>query len=284
MQQEHEKSIKAYTVAAINDLSGSSRCSLTVAIPVLYAMGIKCCALPTAILSNHTGYSDYFFDDYTDKMPEFAKKWQGQNLRFNAIYTGFLGSEHQIDIVSDFIENFKDADTKLIIDPVMGDDGKIYTTYNDEMCKQMKRLIKNADLITPNLTEACALCDMPYSGEEPEGDIIEEILHKLYNMGAKNIVVTGIKNRRDNTVSNAVYNGEVIKYFTSSINKLNYTGTGDLFASVVCGKIVKGSNVFDAVSFATDYIYKVGEHSVKMGLDINEGMCFEKFISELADD
>ncbi len=281
MQQAQIKNTIKYTVAAINDLSGSSRCSLTVAIPVLYAMGIKCCALPTAILSNHTGYNDYFFDDYTDKMPEFANKWKGQNLKFDAIYTGFIGSEHQIDIVKDFIDTFKDENTKLIIDPVMGDDGEIYTTYNSNMCIQMRRLINGADVITPNLTEACALCDMPYTGEYAEYAGLEKMLYKLYSMGAKNIVITGVKCNNRNTVSNAVYDGHEIKMFSSTKSCVNYTGTGDLFASVVCGRIVRGFSVFDAVSFATDYIYKVGEHSIKMGLDANEGMGFEKFMCEL---
>lgn len=283
MQQEQIKNTNKYTVAAINDLSGSSRCSLTVAIPVLYAMGIKCCALPTAILSNHTGYNDYFFDDYTDKMPKFADKWKSQHLKFDAIYTGFIGSEHQIDIVKDFINTFRGENTKLIIDPVMGDDGKIYTTYNDNMCQQMKRLINGADVITPNLTEACALCDMPYTGEYAGYDELEKMLYKLYGMGAKNIVITGIKCNNSNTVSNAVYDGHEIKMFSSRKSSVNYTGTGDLFASVVCGRIVRGFSVFDAVSFATEYIYKVGEHSIKMGLTVNEGMGFEKFMSELTE-
>ncbi len=283
MQQSGIKSEKCYKVASINDLSGSSRCSLTVAIPVLYAMGIQCVAMPTAILSNHTGYSNYFFDDYTDKMPAFIENWKMQNLKFDAIYTGFLGSEHQIDIVSGFINDFKESNTKLIIDPVMGDDGKIYSTYNYEMCKQMKRLIKNADIITPNLTEACTLCDTDYQGEEPSCAFTEELLYKLYNMGAKNIAITGIKDNVHNTVSNAVFDGNCIRYFTTPKNKLNYTGTGDLFASVVCGKTVRGYDIFEAVEFTTDYIYKVGEHSIKMGLSINEGIGFEKFIGELTD-
>ena len=283
MQQEQTKDLKIYKVASINDLSGASRCSLTVAIPVLYAMGINCCALPTAILSNHTGYNEYFFDDYTDKMPDYIEKWKSQNLQFDAIYTGFIGSGHQIDIVKRFIDDFRCENTKLIIDPVMGDDGKIYTTYNNDMCTQMKRLINGADVITPNLTEACALCDIPYSGEEPKQKALEDMLFKLRDMGAKNIVITGVKSRTNNTVSNVVYDGSEIKSFTSPMNKVNYTGTGDLFASVVCGKIVRGYSVFDAVSFATEYIYKVGEYSIKAGLNINEGMGFEKFMCELAD-
>ena len=283
MQQEQTKDLKIYKVASINDLSGASRCSLTVAIPILYAMGINCCALPTAILSNHTGYNEYFFDDYTDKMPDYIEKWKSQNLQFDAIYTGFIGSGHQIDIVKRFIDDFRCENTKLIIDPVMGDDGKIYTTYNNDMCTQMKRLINGADVITPNLTEACALCDIPYSGEEPKQKALEDMLFKLRDMGAKNIVITGVKSRTNNTVSNVVYDGSEIKSFTSPMNKVNYTGTGDLFASVVCGKIVRGYSVFDAVSFATEYIYKVGEYSIKAGLNINEGMGFEKFMCELAD-
>ncbi|MBQ7901059.1 MAG: bifunctional hydroxymethylpyrimidine kinase/phosphomethylpyrimidine kinase, partial [Clostridia bacterium] len=153
-------------MAAINDLSGSDRCSLTVAIPIITAMGIHCCAMPTAILSNHTGYAEYFFDDYTDKMPEFTEKWQKRNLKFDAIYTGFLGSEQQIQIVEDFIQRFAADGTGLIVDPVMGDNGKIYTTYTPAMCREMKKLVSTAHVVTPNVTEACQLADVEYSSEE----------------------------------------------------------------------------------------------------------------------
>ena len=142
-------------IAVINDMSGYGRCSLTVAIPILSAMGTQCCPVPTAILSNHTEFPVYFFDDYTDKMRDYIGKWKELGLEFDAISSGFLGSAEQIAIVLDFVESFGNDHTRIIIDPVMGDHGKLYATYTEEMCEEMKQLVSYADIVTPNMTEAC---------------------------------------------------------------------------------------------------------------------------------
>ena len=152
-------------IAVINDLSGYGRCSLTVAIPVLSAMGHQCCPIPTAILSNHTEFPVYFFDDYTEKMTTYTDKWKELGLSFDAIATGFLGSEAQIGIVMEIVQKLKAEKTFVVVDPVMGDHGHAYETYTPEMCEQMKELVCMADVVLPNVTECCILTDTPYREE-----------------------------------------------------------------------------------------------------------------------
>ena len=152
-------------IAVINDLSGYGRCSLTVAIPVLSVMGHQCCPVPTAILSNHTEFPVYFFDDYTEKMTAYTDKWKELGLSFDAVATGFLGSEAQIEIVMDMIRKLESEETFVVVDPVMGDHGHAYETYTPEMCEQMKELVCMADIVLPNVTECCILTDTPYKKE-----------------------------------------------------------------------------------------------------------------------
>ena len=149
-------------IAVINDISGFGRCSITVTLPILSYLGVQCCPVPTAILSNHMGFPNYYIDDYTDRMRVYIENWGKLGLRFEGIMTGFLGSAEQIDIVKGFIRDFSKEDTLVIVDPVMGDHGKIYATYTEEMCTQMKKLVALSDITTPNLTEACKLSDVPY--------------------------------------------------------------------------------------------------------------------------
>jgi pyridoxine kinase len=153
---------KQKKIAVVNDISGIGRCSVAVALPIISAMKIQCCPLPTAILSAHTGFSSFFFDDYTPHMRDYMNSWKELNLQFDGICTGFLGSKEQIDVVVEFLENFKTKNTIVMVDPVMGDYGQLYSTYTQEMCDEMKKLIKYADVMTPNLTEACRLLDIPY--------------------------------------------------------------------------------------------------------------------------
>lgn len=149
-------------IAVINDFSGFGRCSIAVSLPIISAMKIQCCPVPTSIFSNHTGFDSYFFEDYTDKMRPYIAEWRKLDLHFNGICTGFLGSEAQIGIVGDFLQEFGGEGTIVLIDPVMGDYGKPYPTYTMEMCLEMKKLVHYADILTPNLTEACILTDTPY--------------------------------------------------------------------------------------------------------------------------
>lgn len=270
---------KMKKVAAINDLSGSSRCSLTVAMPVISAMGIQCCVLPTAILSNHTGYKSFYFEDFTDGMEQFATNWQKQNLKFDCIYSGFLGSDRQIETVERFIEKFADESTKILIDPVMGDDGKIYSTYTEKMCTEMKKLAAAADVITPNITEACVLSDTKYKSESADENDLRKMADKIAALGAKNIVITGIID--GDRVSNYVYRGGEGVFVSSPLARMTYSGTGDLFASVLCGMITNGSDIISAVKTASDYTAMVTQKSCELGIAWEEGVCFELFMKEL---
>lgn len=169
-------------IAAINDYSGFGRCSIAVELPIISALKVQCCPVPTSILSNHTGFESFFFKDFTDSMQEYINEWKKLDLHFDGICTGFLGSHRQIAIVEGFFESFKTNDNKIIIDPVMGDYGKIYPTYTKETCQEMKKLIKYADIITPNLTEACILTDEEYNVLCSNQDLLR-IARKLSDMG-----------------------------------------------------------------------------------------------------
>ena len=149
-------------IAVINDMSGFGRCSIAVSMPIISAMKVQCCPVPTSIFSNHTGFPEFFFEDYTAKMQPYIDNWKKLGLEFDGIQTGFLGSEQQIEIVKRFISDFRTERTTVIIDPVMGDHGKPYPTYTDELCQAMKQLVGYADILTPNLTEACILTDTPF--------------------------------------------------------------------------------------------------------------------------
>ena len=149
-------------LALVNDVTGYGRCSIAVALPIVSALKVQGCILPTAILSVHTGFHDYYLDDYTDHMTPYIDSWKKNKLTFDGISTGFLGSVRQIDMVLDFLRDFKGPDTKVIVDPVMGDNGRIYSSYTQEMCDDMRRLLADADVLTPNLTEACELLGRPY--------------------------------------------------------------------------------------------------------------------------
>ena len=178
-------------IAVINDFSGFGRCSIAVSLPIISAMKIQCCPVPTSIFSNHTGFDSYFFEDYTDKMRPYIAEWRKLDLHFNGICTGFLGSEAQIGIVGDFLQEFGGEGTIVLIDPVMGDYGKPYPTYTMEMCLEMKKLVHYADILTPNLTEACILTDTPYKEKWRVAEI-EQMAEVLSRMGPGKVVITGI--------------------------------------------------------------------------------------------
>ena len=269
----------AKRVAAINDMSGFSRCSLTVAMPIISAMGHHCCPYPTAILSNNTEHKDFFFDDYTDKMENYASYWEQLNIKFDCIYTGFLGSEKQIDIVRSFIKKFKTNENIILVDPVMADNGKIYSTYTQKMCDKMKELVKAADVITPNITEACLLSGEQYEGENIPLSKAEIMCKKIARLGVKTIVITGI--RENNKIINYIYTNGKSDYVTIDSVDVYYSGTGDVFASVLCGSLACDNDIHTCVKIASDFVEKTVLYSKEVGIYPNEGVGFEKFLSDL---
>ncbi len=242
-------------IAVINDISGFGKCSLTVSLPIISALGLECNPIPTAILSNQTGYNDFYSVDFTEKMSPYIDIWKEQNIRFDAILTGYLASEKQVDIILDFIEHFKDENTLVFVDPVMADDGALYDTYDEKLCEKVKILTKKANIIAPNLTELCILCSTDYNEVSKENSIekITEIASSLLNETTKTVIITGVKTGDE--ICNIIVEKGPVSLVKSRLLNGSYSGTGDIFSSIVCGSVTKGMNIFDAVKLATNFIY-----------------------------
>ena len=271
--------------AAIHDMSGFGRCSLTVAIPILSAMGVQRCPLPTAFLSTHTGgFTGFTFLDMTEEMPKVAAHWKSLDLRFDAIYSGFLGSEAQIDIVEDFIRAFRTPDTVVVIDPVMGDDGAAYQTYTPAMCAGMARLAELADVITPNLTEAAFLLGMDY-GDLPRGEAgLRQIVRELSMEGKRSVALTGASLAPGKTGAMCfdAATGETEAVQTDFIAHPLH-GTGDVFASVLTGGLVKGKSLTEAAREAVEFIRACAVRTVEQNLPMREGVDFEPLLGLLTE-
>ena len=270
-------------VAAIHDMSGFGRCSLTVAIPILSAMGIQCCPLPTAFLSTHTGgFEGFTFLDMTDELPKVAAHWKSLGLGFQAVYSGFLGSERQIAIVEDFLREFRGPDTLAVIDPVMGDHGTVYQTYTPAMCAGMARLAELADVITPNLTEAALLLDIPY-GELPVGEAgCREIVERLSLDGRRSVVLTGASTAPELTGAMCfdARTGRTEAVQTRRVPQ-EFHGTGDVFTSVLTGALVQGATLPDAARQAVDFVRACAERTARAGIPMREGVEFEPLLGLL---
>lgn len=267
-------------IAVINDLSGFGRCSLSAALPVISALGIEACPLPTAILSNQTGYSSYFCTDFTENMPSYIDEWKKMNVKFDGILTGYLASEKQVDIILDFIENFGE-NSLIFVDPVMADDGIVYDTYTPKLCERVKKLTEKANIITPNLTELCILCGENYEEISRENDIqkISKIATSLLTDTLKTVIVTGI--RKGGEIHNVTVQKDGIYIAKSKIFGGSYSGTGDLFSSIVCAETVKGKDISQAVTLATEFLQKSIEDSYKENTDRNDGVNFQRKLEML---
>ncbi len=276
-------------VAVINDLSGFGRCSLTAALPVLAVMGIEACPLPTAVLTNQTGYDTFYCDDYTEKIDVFSHHWEKLGKRFDGISTGYLANEAQIEKISEFIQKFKKDNTLLLVDPVMADGGKIYSTYTEKLCNGVKHLSMQADVITPNLTELCILTDSDYHSitshrcDSGYLDIIADTAERLLNKKVKAVAVTGIE--YDNCIYNGVFTENSRFYSRTPLFEASFSGTGDLFSAVVFGALINGESINNAVEKATRFI----ESSINATADElknadynpNEGVNFERCLGML---
>lgn len=281
-------------IAVINDLSGMGKCSLTAAIPVISVMGVQACPLPTAILSAQTGFGRYYYDDYTEHMGEIMNYWQEMGFRPDGIYTGFLAGPAQADKILEFIQTFGGEGVKLLTDPVMGDNGAEYPIYTEELCEKMRSLAEKADLITPNLTEALLLL---YGREKTHqkwaqlsGLPLQAFMEEVQNVGKilwdrfqAEAVITGIDLPEDSTVSmaNLICNKDNYSWVKAEKKGGSYSGTGDLFASVLCAGMVQGMDTLQSVKKAVDFISKSIHDTVLEETHRNEGVCFEKHLGEL---
>ncbi len=274
MSHNHQKKI-----AVINDLCGFGRCSLSVSLPIISALKLQCCPLPTSIFSSHTGFDSFYSVDFTKHMNVIIDEWVKLGLRFDGIYTGFLGSTEQIEIVKRFFETFKKEDNITVIDPVMGDGGKLYPTYSIDLAKKMISLVPYADILTPNLTEACILTNTEYKADMGEEELYK-MCKKLSKIGPRKIVISGIE--RENALENFIYEHEkshkVIQEFKVGISR---EGTGDVFSSIIASDAVNGIGFYDSVRHASSFIAKVLRRTVELDLPKTDGVCFEEFLTEI---
>ncbi len=270
-------------VAAINDISGFGKCSLTVALPVISAMGIEVAALPTAVLSTHTGgFPDFTYRDLTADMRPIAEHWKSLRLNFDAIYSGFLGSVEQIDIVSDFIDDFKSEDTVVLVDPAMADGGRMYATFDKAFAGHMKRLCQKADIIVPNFTEAAFMLDEEYIEAPYEKSYVEDTLKRLCDLGVPNVVLTGVS-FDEMQVGSAAYDGKTgeISYALADTVDGFFHGTGDVFASALLGAYMNGQSLSRSAEIAVEYTHGCIVRTKQAGTDLRYGVDFEHGIPEL---
>lgn len=274
---------KVKKVAAIHDLSGMGRVSLTVVIPILSSMGFQVCPLPTAVLSNHTQYPHFSFLDLTDEMPKIISEWERLNVEFDTIYTGYLGSPRQTQIVSDFISDFRQNASLVVIDPVLGDNGKLYTNFDESMVREMQHLIKKADVITPNLTELFYLLDAPYK-EKNTDEELKNYLRKLSDKGPGVVIITSVPVPGDiHKTSVYAYNRIGNRYWKVTCPYLpaHYPGTGDTFTSVVTGSLMQGDSLPIALDRATQFILQGIRATFGYEYDNREGILLEKVLHNL---
>ena len=266
-------------IAVINDFCGFGRCSIAASLPIISALKIQCCPLPTSIFSNHTGFESFFYTDYTAYMQRYMQEWEKLDLRFHGILTGFLGSPEQIEIVKQFLVHFKTDSNITVIDPVMGDYGKLYPTYSPRLAEQMGELIPYADILTPNLTEACILTGTAYDPDMDE-EVLEQLCRKLSDMGPKKIVISGLSRGEDleNFIYEAGCHPQIVREHKVGPCR---SGTGDVFSSIIAADSVNGMDLTSAVRHASGFIAKVLRRTVELDLPDTDGICFEEYLTEI---
>lgn len=270
-------------IAIINDIAGFGRCAVAVELPIISYMGVQCCPVPTAILSNHMGYPNFFIDDYTDRMETYIDNWKKLGLRFDGIASGFLGSVEQIGIVQRFIDTFAKEDTLVIVDPVMGDHGKLYSTYTEELCSRLKELLGRADITTPNLTEACRLADIPYREGMWRKKELYVMAERISSLGPSRVVVTGIP--QGEFIANYVYErGEEPLVIRTHRAGAERSGTGDVFAAIIAADGVNGVPFQKSVRKASGFVKKCIVRSDEREVPKTDGVCFEEILYQLKRD
>lgn len=271
-------------IAVVNDLSGFGRCSLTVSIPILSAMGFQVCPLPTAVLSAHTGYPNPVVRDFTADMEGFLAHWESLGLTFACGYTGYLGNERQADILEPFLRRLREQGALRLVDPAMADHGKLYSSCPPAMVKAMARLVALANVATPNLTEACLLTDTPYDEVMTDTDRrrrVEQMARTLLEGGCEAVVITGVES--GDIIENCVLESVDADPVWVSGHRVDrhFAGTGDLFASVLCGWLLRRERLEDAVRKTTDFVCRTTAHTAQMDTNGQDGIAFEPFLCEL---
>lgn len=267
-------------IACVNDISGVGKCSLTVALPIISALKCQCCPLPTSVLSSQTGYPKYTFTDLTDSMQSYIDVWHDLGQKFDTIYSGFLGSTEQIKIVENLINLNKNS--FVIVDPVLADLGVLFPIFDDNHVKEMKKLVSMADLITPNITEANLLADRKSDSFDYNDEELLQLCRDLSKIGPNSVIITGFET--NGCIMNICYDSskDKITKIGNKYNKLSFSGTGDIFTSIVTAMVSRSFDINESVQCATDFIYDAVNYTVEDGdFDRNDGICFESFLHRL---
>lgn len=274
-------------IAAVNDLSGFGRCALTVSLPVLSAMGFQVCPVPTAVLSAHTGYPNPHIRDFTDDMEAYLSHWERLGLTFACGYTGFLGNQRQAAILEPFLTRLKEQGAMRLVDPAMADHGKLYSSCSPALIPAMARLVALASVATPNLTELCLLTGADYTAvvaDERRQERVEAMARRLLESGCGAVVVTGIENGED--IHNCVLPGKDAPPVWIGGHRVaqNFAGTGDLFASVLCGWLLRGYDLVTAVEKTTDFVCRATAATATIHVNGQDGIAFEPFLHSLSEE
>ena len=276
MQTDHNRQKKA---AVINDFTSFGRCSLAVSIPILSAMKVQCCPVPTAFFTNHTGFDSFAWTDNTQHLDNYIDEWHKLGLHFDAIQTGFLGSSEQVAFVHRFITAFRSPDTIICVDPVMGDYGRLYPTYDSARAESMRSFLDVADILTPNLTEACFLADKPYCTDLSDEEL-SSLCACLSERNGSKIVISGIP--RHGALVNFIYErGRTPLLHTEPKIGDDRSGTGDVFASVILADAVNGTDFAESVRKASTFTASAVRRTVEMGLPPKDGLAIEEVLGEL---
>ena len=265
-------------VLAIHDISCVGRCSLTVALPILSAAGLDTGVLPTAVLSTHTGgFTGFTYRDLTEDIAPIERHWESLGLRFDALYSGFLGSFEQVDLVSALFDRFCTKDNLILVDPVMADNGKLYTIFGPKMAKGMARLCAKADVVVPNLTEAALMLDVPYPGEDASEKTVREILEGLCGLGAPRAVLTGIS-FEEGMLGAACFDSRSGEFSYTADTRIGgyFHGTGDVFGSALLCGLMNNMTLANATKLAVDYTHESIRLTVAAKQEERYGVCFER--------
>lgn len=243
-------------IVTIQDISCLGKCSLTVALPIISATGVECCIVPTAVLSTHTGFPNFTFDDLTDQIEPISAHWKEQGFKFDAIYTGYLGSYEQLDLMGKFFDEHGTQSNLVFVDPAMGDYGNLYPGFNEEFAVAMgQKVCSKADIIVPNMTEAAFMLQIPYK-EEGEYDeaYVKDLLVKLCGLGCEKAVITGVSLEpgKCGFYGYDSKTGEYFSYFNDHVDA-KFHGTGDIFSSATVGSLMNGKSLAEALEIAADY-------------------------------
>ncbi len=264
-------------IVTVQDVSCVGKCSGTVALPVLSVCGMETALLPTAVLSTHTGFSGFTFHDLTDELPAILSHWKQLQFRFDGFYSGYLGSIRQVRMVRDFFTDFQqNGSGPIFVDPVMGDRGKLYAGFTMDFAREMRSLCASADLIFPNLTEACAILEIPYR-EDFTKDELSELLKALSKYGCKQVMLTGVELEKGG-IGALLYDArqDVFSHYETKKLPAQFHGTGDLFASTAVGGILRGQSTEQAMALAVDFVAECMRITLENPSHVTYGVEFEK--------